>query len=113
MTTMKKHWLRRAPKFVAVAIVIVAIVSAIVMLLWNWLMPGLFGLPSITYWQALGLLLLCKLLFGRFHGRGEHHHWRERMIEKWAHMTPEERERFLQGAQKMGPACGPSAPPNA
>jgi hypothetical protein len=34
--------------------------------LWNWLMPVLFELPEINYWQAVGILVLCKLLFGSF-----------------------------------------------
>ena len=34
-----------------------------VMLLWNWLLPALFGFPEITYWQAVGLFVLCHLLF--------------------------------------------------
>ena len=44
--------------------------------LWNWLMPDIFGLRQISYWQAFGLLLLAKLLFGRFshHGHDEHDH---------------------------------------
>ena len=51
-------------------IVIVAALSAVVMLLWNAVLPGLFGtaLP-IDYWHALGLLVLCRILFGGF-GRG-------------------------------------------
>ena len=39
--------------------------SVFVWLLWNWLMPGIFGLPGITIWQAFGLAFLCGLLFGR------------------------------------------------
>jgi hypothetical protein len=70
----------------------------IVMLLWNWLMPVLFGLARIGYWQALALLILSKILFGGFRG-----HWgggmrgRQRMFERWERMTPEERERFRTG----------------
>ena len=37
-----------------------------VMYLWNWLMPKLFNLTTITYWQAWGLSLLAGLLFGKF-----------------------------------------------
>jgi hypothetical protein len=43
----------------------------VVMVLWNWLMPALFGLPVITYWQAVGLFVLCHLLF-KGHGGGGH-----------------------------------------
>ena len=42
----------------------------VVKLLWNWLMPAIFGLGVITYWQAFGIVLLAKLLFGGF---GHHH----------------------------------------
>ncbi|MBN1196060.1 MAG: hypothetical protein JXA62_01485 [Candidatus Aminicenantes bacterium] len=51
-----------------------ALVFAIlVKVLWNWLMPVLFGLPLIGFWQAFGVLLLAKILFGG-HGHGGHRH---------------------------------------
>jgi hypothetical protein len=69
-----------------------------VMLLWNWLAPALFGLRQVTFWQALGLLALCRILFGGFGlGGGSSHRSRRRMRERWEQMTPEERERFRQG----------------
>jgi len=46
----------------------------VVMLLWNWLMPALFGLPEVTYWQAVGLFVLCHLLFKGHHGGGHRPH---------------------------------------
>src|SRR5689334_7877816 len=82
-------------------IVMIAVFTAVVMLLWNWLIPGIFKGPEITYIQALGLLLLSKILFlspgGRGFGRG--HRWRSRehwkqFEEKMKGMTPEEREKF-------------------
>ncbi len=70
----------------------------VTMELWNWLMPAIFGLRAITFVQALGLLVLGKILFGGFHrhagGRGG---WRRQMEERWSQMTPEERERFRTG----------------
>ena len=54
----------------ALAVLVAAIFGFAVMYLWNWLMPGLFGLKTIGYWQALGIVLLSKLLFGNF---GHHH----------------------------------------
>ena len=78
----------------------------LVMHLWNWLAPELFGFRTITFWQALGLLALCRILFGGFglNGGGNRDSSRrmearigERMAERWEHMTPEERERFRQG----------------
>ena len=78
----------------------------LVMRLWNWLAPELFGLRTITFWQALGLLALCRILFGGLGlgGGGNRKPSRrmearigERMAERWEHMTAEERERFRQG----------------
>lgn len=76
-------------------LVVIGIGGGLVMLLWNWLMPTLFGLGSVTFWQAFGLLALCRLLFG---GLGLHSSagsgMRRRMAERWEGMTPEERERI-------------------
>ena len=78
----------------------------LVMHLWNWLAPELFGLRTITFWQALGLLALCRILFGSLGlgGGGNRNSSRrmearigERMAERWERMTAEERERFRQG----------------
>ncbi len=77
--------------------------SAIVMLLWNWLIPAIFGLITINFWQALGLLLLIRILFGGFgHGRKMMHggmmhgmHKHNPIHEKWMKMTPEERKEFI------------------
>lgn len=67
-----------------------------VMMLWNWLMPNLFvGAKEIDYAQAMGVLLLSKVLFGGFCGHGDwRSRWRQRRFE-W--MTPEEREKFQAG----------------
>lgn len=50
--------------------------GALVMVLWNWLMPEVFGLPTIGYWKAVGLFILCHLLFKSHHQRG--HRGREK-----------------------------------
>ena len=106
---MKKNRVVKVLKGIAIAVVAGAAVGLVVMSLWNWLMPALFGLRLITFWQALGLFLLGKLLFGGFRGRpGCGGHWRKRMKERWELMTPEERERFLQG---MKGRCGGFVPP--
>jgi len=70
----------------------------IVLQLWNRLVPELFGLRPVTFWQALGLLALCRVLFGRLGGRGLD--WagnRRRFETRWKTMTPEERDRFRNG----------------
>lgn len=48
--------------FVILWLVVAAGIGAIVMLLWNWLMPVIFGLPALSLWQALGLLVLMRIL---------------------------------------------------
>jgi len=88
----------RAAKILALVLVATTVMGFVVMFLWNALIPQLFGLHTLTFWQALGLLLLTKILFGGFHRHsGGGHRWRHRMRERWAQMTPEERERFSQG----------------
>ena len=92
---MKKNRVARVMKFAVFAVLFVTVFGFVVMYLWNGLMPGLFGFHLIGFWQAMGLLVLSKILFGGFHGRhGGHGHWRHRMMERWGHMSPEEREKF-------------------
>jgi hypothetical protein len=63
--------------------------------LWNWLLPMLFGVRQIDFWQALGLVLLSRILFGRWGGGGhDHSKFKRPSDEKWKKMTPEEREKF-------------------
>jgi hypothetical protein len=70
--------------------------GSIVMVLWNALMPEIFHLPLITFWQALGLFALAKILFGSFRG-GPRARWkRDGLKEGWAKMTPEQQEKFRQ-----------------
>jgi Ca2+/H+ antiporter, TMEM165/GDT1 family len=106
---MRRNWIARGLKFLLFAALAAAVFSFVVMRLWNWLMPGLFGWHMISFWQALGLLVLSKILFGGFRGRpGRHMHWRRRMKERWEKMTPEEREKFREG---MRGRCGSFGPP--
>jgi len=109
---MKRHRLFRVLKFVLFAALFIGVFSFVVMSLWNWLMPALFGLRLITFWQALGILILSKILFSGFRGRGGPRGpwgwgWRRRWMERWEQMTPEEREKFRQGLRSY---CGPFGP---
>jgi len=92
------HRLWKVLKIAALIVVAGFVFGFVIMQLWNWLMPAIFGLHRITFWQGLGLLVLGKILFGGFHrhhgGRG---HWRHHMNERWEQMSPEERERFRAG----------------
>ena len=96
---MKKFWFKKGLMFVTFFIVAVIVFGAIVMGLWNAILPGVLDVKPITFPQALGILLLSKILFGGFGRRGgwhggRHNQWRNNMREKWANMTPEEREKF-------------------
>jgi hypothetical protein len=109
---MKRKLLWIAPLAIVAMVLFVALGGTIVQLLWNWLLPTLFGWPQITFWQALGLLALCRILFGGLglHG-GPRSNVGRRMAARWASMTPEERERFRQGMRErcgFGPAPGES-----
>lgn len=104
MTILQKH-LVFIPIFL---IVIVVVMGAVVMLLWNWLMPEIFGLPKLSFVQALGLLVLCKVLLGSFglnsHHHGHHHHHghckchdgQNKLRERWEQLTPEERQHIIE-----------------
>src|SRR5437773_9909750 len=96
----------RVLKFVVIAALIIAVLSFVVMRLWNWLTPALFGWHVITFWQARGILILSKTLLGGFRSRpGAHMYSGRWTMERWAHMTPGERENFR---QSMRGRCGPS-----
>jgi hypothetical protein len=102
-------------RFVPLVALVAAVVGVVVMSLWNWLMPAIFGLPHIGFWQAVGLLIFSKILLGGFHGgRGFHGHWRGRMMERWQKMTPEEREKFRETMRhRCGPFGGAAVTPQA
>jgi hypothetical protein len=118
----KKHW-----PFIVVAaicgmIIVIFLGGIIVKLLWNWLMPPLFGWKEITFWQAWGVLALTRILFGGMHvknGAGDRRLIKHRLVDKmadrvaerWDAMSPEERERFRQRLrEKIGfdAGAGPS-----
>lgn len=109
---------KRVVRVLGIALVGVAAIAAfggVVLQLWNWLMPAVFGMHAITFWQALGLLALSWILFGgrgRFRGPGYSRHWRHRMAERLEKMPPEQREQFRESLKRR---CGlgdvPSAEP--
>jgi uncharacterized membrane protein len=104
----KKRVLLIAPIAILGLAAFVFIGGEIVHLLWNWLAPTLFGWRQITFWQALGVLVLCRILFGGFAAnratRGEmRRRILDRMSERMAAMTPEERERIDQTIRER---CG-------
>ena len=101
---MRKSRFLRVIKIALFGTLAVAALGFVVMSLWNALLPDIFGVRAIGFWQAVGLLILSKLLFGGFrtHGGGGPS-WRRRFKERWEQMTPEERESFKQGMRR---GCG-------
>jgi hypothetical protein len=81
----------------------VGMMTFLVMSLWNVLMPAIFAVHTISFWQSLGLIVLSKILFGGFRPFGGGPRWRRRMIGRWEQMTPEERQKFKQGLRR---GCG-------
>ena len=74
---------------VAFGVLAIAIFGWVLMSLWNWLIPSLTGWHTLSFVQALGLLVLCRILFGGFGGR-----WRHGGAVAWSRLSAEERERF-------------------
>src|SRR5260370_14936065 len=108
---MRKYWPLKILKILVFVTLALTVFSFVVMKVWNWLTTELFGWHTINFWQALGILVLSKILFGGFRGRpGFGGHWQKRMMERWEQMTPEEREKFKEG---MRGRCGPFGPPAA
>jgi len=98
-------------KVIIFGTIAVLVFGQLVHYLWNWLMPALFHLPIITFWQALGVMALGWILFGGLRGGGRHGWgrggaWRRGMHGRWEHMTPEEREKVREA---MRARCGMSS----
>lgn len=105
-----KYFARRAFGGIACFVVSALVLGAVVMLLWNAILPSLFNGPVITYWQAVGIFVLIRLLFRGF-GMGKcgsschdrRGDWKQRFEEKLSTMTPEEREKYR---ERWGAKCG-------
>ena len=112
---MKRGWW--ILKFMVFGIIMLVLIGLVTQMLWNWLVPVLFAGPILTFWQALGLLALTKILFWSF-GKGGGH-WRHRhngpwgyyTSEKWKGMSPEDRERFKQKMKEKWCYTEKSNPP--
>ena len=89
---MRRKWIFIAPAAIVGIVAVIFIGGELVKLLWNWLLPPLFGWRELTFWQALGMLGLCRVLFG---GVGRHAYGRpsirrrlrERMDERMEERT--------------------------
>ena len=109
---MRRKWIFIVPAAIVGILLFITIGGEVVLHLWNWLLPPLFGWHLITFWQALGILILCRVIFG---GHGWHRsggsNFRRRMKERCNRMTPEEREKFRQAMRErwgFGPSTSES-----
>jgi Ca2+/H+ antiporter, TMEM165/GDT1 family len=96
---MKRFWFKKGLMFITLFLAAIIVFGAIVMGLWNAILPAVIGVKAITFIQALGILVLSKILFGGFGRRGgwqrgRHDQWKNNMREKFASMTPQEKEKF-------------------
>jgi hypothetical protein len=96
---MKKFWIKKGLMILVFGFIAILVFGLVVMGLWNAILPAVTGVKTITFIQALGILLLSKILFGGFGGGRHRGSWRNRgkwmqMKEKFSGMTPEEREKF-------------------
>jgi hypothetical protein len=94
----RSGWKARRYLFIIFYLTVLLLLAAIVQLLWNRLLPDILNARVINYWQALGLLVLCRILFGGFHwgtGRGMPMAGHSRFLkDKWMHMSEAERAAF-------------------
>jgi hypothetical protein len=108
---MRKFLFKGRFIFIPIAIIaFLSIASFAVMQLWNNLIPDIFHIGTITFGQAMGLFVLCKILFGfgkGGRGFGGGAPWmRHRMEERFKSMSPEQKEQFKQKMRERG-GCGP------
>ena len=97
---MRGRWILKGVGFAVLALAFLAGLAFVVMSLWNALIPSLFHGPVLGYWQAAGLLVLSRILFGGLRGRGGPGWRHRRWHAHWERMSPEERGRFRDGFRR-------------
>jgi hypothetical protein len=95
----RRFWFGKAVMILVFCTAFVMLFSYIVMRLWNGILPDVLGVKIITFWQAMGILVLSKILFSGFGGFAHKkeqfkNRFRQKMLDKWEHMTPEEKQKF-------------------
>ena len=103
MSVMRGRRSKPAKVFMILVCIVafISLFSFIVMKLWNAILPDVLHVSAINFWQAMGILVLSKILFGGFGPWGhKKHEWKKRMQDKWQDMSPEERSRFKEALEK-------------
>jgi hypothetical protein len=85
------HWGKLVLLFI-----FIAPLAILVMFLWNNALAPVLHVSEVTFWQALGILVLSKILFSSFSGGRSRRYptWKDRISQKWDTMTPDEKERW-------------------
>jgi len=87
-----------------IIIAAIFLLGYVIMLLWNFIFPAVLHAERITYWQAVGLFVLCRILFVGFRRRhnSKPHMWRgnPQWRQKWMNMSDEERVKFREEWKK-------------
>jgi hypothetical protein len=93
---MKKFWIKKALMMIIFVAAATLLFGGVVMWLWNAILPAVLGVKAISFIQALGILVLSKILFGGFGGRRwrGNPEWKQKMKQRWETMSPEEKENF-------------------
>ena len=111
---MRRFRFSQVLRFILFAALFGGLMGFVVMSLWNVTLPRLVqGVSAISFWQAIALLILSRLLFGGFRGpwnrpdfgNAKRDQWKGRMAEHWQKLTPEQRDRMR---QFWGNRCRPS-----
>lgn len=90
-------WAKMLLLIIVIGPLAILIFGGAVMWLWNNALAPVLHISTVSFWQALGILVLSKILFSSFHGGGRRHSgWGDRMSKKWHTMTPEEKAAFKQ-----------------
>jgi len=92
--------------FILLAPVAVFVFGKVIMLLWNNILTPVLHVSEITFWQGLGILVLAKILFGGFSGRGGSGQYYRKQRMMWDSMTPEQKERFKEEWKKRSRSWG-------
>lgn len=91
---MKQNFKKKKGFFALMFISIFFVLSGVVMFLWNSILPDLLNVNIITYWQSMGLLVLSRILFGRFGKPNRPGYYKGKFNEKFMNMTQQEKEEF-------------------
>lgn len=100
MNNNTNNWKRKKLKFLLFILIMISVLPAVVMLIWNAVLPEVIGVNQINYWQALGILILSKILFGGFKPGRRRNHKPNKFKEKFMGMDDKQKLAFKEEWRK-------------